>query len=82
MSSEPHFPPAPRLPVPQHSTLWTEMEVLQRGVALAGHWTSCSSPWSRSCCKPHEHQQNLMLWLVYATGAVAPTSSIGLVEKT
>lgn len=34
MSSEPHFPLAPRLPALQHTAPWTEMEVLRRGAAL------------------------------------------------
>ena len=35
MSSEPHFPLAPWFPSLQHTTLWTEMEVLQCGVAFS-----------------------------------------------
>lgn len=33
MSSEPHFPLAPWFPSLQRTVLWTEMEVLQCGVA-------------------------------------------------
>lgn len=35
MSSEPHFPLAPQFLSLQHTTLWTEMEVLQCGVAFS-----------------------------------------------
>lgn len=35
MSSESHFPLAPWFPSLQHTVLWTEMEVLQRGVAFS-----------------------------------------------
>lgn len=82
MSSEPHFPLAPRLPLLQRTVLWTEMEVLQRGVARS--WDPdklqlSSEPkllqTSRAAAKhltPHAHR------LVCTTWTIAPTSSIGL----
>lgn len=43
MSSEPHFPLAPRFPSPQHTAPWTEMEVLLCRVALGWNQRSHSS---------------------------------------
>lgn len=65
MSSEPHFPLAPQFPSLQHTTLWTEMEVLQCRVAFC--WepgtlqlsleqdllqTSKGAPKPRALCSP------------------------------